>query len=359
MYKIMQHCFGKDNSGGPINAFNRLLTYSKNQYSTLRQLEPAGGINLVLLIKFIYEIKQAKPTLIHVRGLGNEGFHAALAAKIANVPIILLSIHGTHRDLTSKYNPIRRFIVVNILEKITLNLATDVVTVSEVASRREFLSKYSYKLKTPIPNGVPIPSLIDINTKNEIRKSLGISSEEIVAICVSRVTKEKGFLVLAKALKLIDNPALPFTLLIVGGSDDPDLFKRAFSGLKYIKIEFIGHVKDVNRFLSISDLFIFPSLHENLSNALLEALSFSLPVIATNVGGNTEVLKQGGGVLVEKNSHTELAEVITTLIEDTQLRVKHSNQARENIIKNYSIDKMVQQWEDLYQDLLEKYNNVT
>jgi hypothetical protein len=57
MSKIMQHCFGADNSGGPINAFNRLIKYSKYQYSTIRQLEPAGGLNKKLINNFITEIK--------------------------------------------------------------------------------------------------------------------------------------------------------------------------------------------------------------------------------------------------------------------------------------------------------------
>ena len=103
----MQHCFGLDHSGGPINAFNRLISYSKYEYSVIRQFNPAGGIDRSLINHFIEEIKIHKPQLIHIRGLGNEGFHAALAAKIAGVPHILVSIHGTHRDLKYHSNPIK------------------------------------------------------------------------------------------------------------------------------------------------------------------------------------------------------------------------------------------------------------
>ena len=58
----MQHCFGVDNSGGPINAFNRLIKYSKYEYSTIRQNFPAGGINRGLIDEFVKNIKKERAT---------------------------------------------------------------------------------------------------------------------------------------------------------------------------------------------------------------------------------------------------------------------------------------------------------
>lgn len=352
MSKIMQHCFGADNSGGPINAFNRLIKYSKYQYSTIRQLEPAGRLNKKLINHFITEIKKQKPDLIHIRGLGNEGFHAALAAKIAGVPNILVSIHGTHRDLKYHSNPLKKWIMVNIFERLTLNFATDIVTVCEYASTRDFLKPYQNKLKGVIPNGAEIPELLSSENILQIKERLGISFDQRVGICVSRITIEKGYLVLAEALKKIDQEENKFLLLIIGGGDDDNSIKNSCLGLKYIDVRFIGHVKNVNEYLAISDFFIFPTFHENLSNALIEAMSYQIPAIATAVGGNSEVIQKGGGVLIESNNVDELANSIEKFIHETKLTNSLGLLARKNIVNNYSIKKMVSSWEKLYEQIL-------
>lgn len=352
MSKVMQHCFGVDNSGGPINAFNRLIKYSKYEYSTIRQLEPAGGLNKQLINNFITEIKKKKPDLIHIRGLGNEGFHAALAAKIVGVPNILVSIHGTHRDLKYHSNPLKKWIMVNIFERLTLNFATDIVTVCEYAATRDFLKPYKSKLRGTVPNGAEIPELLSKNTILEIKEKLGISTEKRIGVCVSRITVEKGYLILAEALKKIDKEGSPFLLLIVGGGDDDHSIRKSYLGLKNIEVKFIGHVKNVNEYLSISDFFIFPTFHENLSNALIEAMSYQIPAIATAVGGNSEVIQKGGGVLIESNNVDELANSIEKFLHETKLTNSLGLLARENIINNYSIKKMVSSWEKLYEQIL-------
>lgn len=352
MLKIMQHCFGKDNSGGPINAFNRLLENSKYTYSKIRQLEPAGGFNKKLISEFVNQMKLEQPQLIHIRGLGNEGFHAALAAKIAGVPNILVSIHGTHRDLVADFHPFKKWIVVNILEKITLAIATDIVTVCDFAQKRSFLNPYYKKVRNPISNGVPIPKLIDKVEVIELRKKFSIDENSLVGICVSRINVEKGYLVLANALKKIDKKENKFVLLIVGGGDEDGFISSSYLGLKFIEVKFIGHVANVGEYLSISNFFIFPTFHENLSNALIEAMSYQLPVIATSVGGNTEVVKKGGGLLIEPNNVESLALSVKRFLHNPELMLELGLEARKNIINNYSVTKMVVAWESLYCNIL-------
>lgn len=351
---IMQHCFGKEGSGGPINAYMRLISNSKYSYSSIIQLDAAGGLNISLIKKFVNEIKKENPKLIHIRGLGNEGFHAALAAKIAGVPNILVSIHGTHRDLKYHSNPLKKWIIVNIFEQLTLKFATDIVTVCEYASSRDFLKPYQNKLRGWVSNGVYLPNLTNKKDKDAFKGELNIKKNIRVGICVSRITVEKGYLILAEALKKIDKPDNKFLLLIVGGGDGNGEINSYYSDLKFIKVQFIGHVDNVGKYLSISDFFIFPSLHENLSNALIEAMSYQLPVVATDVGGNTEVLQKGGGVLVKSNDPDDLAEKIQFFLENNDFIESMGKLARTNIEKNYSLDRMVNSWENLYESILYK-----
>src|SRR5690606_7296629 len=146
------------------------------------------------------------------------------------------------------------------------------------------------------------------NDTGIFKSELNIEQNIRVGICVSRITIEKGYVILAEALKKIDKPENKFLLLIVGGGDENGEISSYYSNLIFIKVQFIGHTNSVEKYLSISDFFIFPSLHENLSNALIEAMSYQLPVIATDVGGNTEVLQKGGGLLIKPNDPNDLAE---------------------------------------------------
>lgn len=291
---IVQHCFGKNNSGGPVVALEHLISKSGMNFDVIRQIEGANGIDLKLLRKFFLKLKELKPELIHVRGLGNEGFHAVLAARLAGVPNILVSIHGTHRDLKYPNNKIKHWLVVHILESLTILMATHIATVCEYAAARPFLKRHYKKLVAVVPNGVDLPNPIDFDLSS-IRSEFNIPNNIPIGISVSRITKEKGYLILASALHKLDSTGCPFVVLIVGDGDENLEIRDSFNGLKNISVHFLGHRHDVGNFLRQSDFFIFPSLHENLSNALLEAMSHGLPVIATQTGGNTELVEQGGG----------------------------------------------------------------
>lgn len=350
MVKIVQHCFGQPASGGPVVAMERLILNSPLKYIVMRQLDAAGGINLFLLLRFVIFLRRERPALIHVRGLGNEGFHAALAAKLAGVPNILVSVHGTHRDLHFSGNLLRHWVVVNVLEDLTLKMSTHIATVCEYAASRSFLQPYSSKLISVVPNGVDFPP----NVKNCgcIRSEFNIPSSVPLAVTVSRVTKEKGYLVLAEALQILDLEGLTFALIIVGGGDEGGYIRGLFDRLVNIDVRFAGHRNDVSGFLAESDFFVFPTLHENLSNALLEAMSFGLPVVATDTGGNTEVLRRGGGVLVPVGDPLSLARGMQKLIESTEIRNKLGDEASDIVCNHYSVQHMVKNWLKVYQDIL-------
>lgn len=349
--RIVQHCFGADGSGGPIVAFERLLKKSKLQYGQIRQVSATGGFSIPLLRQFISELRSYGPELVHVRGLGNEGFHAALAARLAGVPNILVSIHGTQRDLTKPGNRLRQFIVVYVLEPLTLLMATHIATVCEFAARRPFLKHYQHKLVGVVPNGVDVPDVV-VARSGDHRAHWGIPEDWTVGVCVSRITAEKGYLVLAHALARLDEHAHNFAVFIVGGGDERGEIRSHFKGLKNIKVLFVGHQNNVREFLTNSGFFIFPSLHENLSNALIEAMSYGLPVIATDVGGNTEVVGRGGGVLVPVGDSEALAGAIKRFLDDPGLLGQLGEEARENVFRHYSIQQMVTGWERIYARIL-------
>lgn len=348
---IVQHCFGSSGSGGPVMAMERLLRHAPVKFGELRQTEAAGGLSLVLLRRFVQELRQMRPELVHVRGLGNEGFHAALAARLAGVPKILVSVHGTHRDLQFPGDRLKHWIVVRVLEPLTLAMATHIATVCEYAASRSFLRRHRDKVVAVVSNGVDMPAA-SVSTLPSVQAEFELPQGLPLAVTVSRITKEKGYLTLAAALHELDTKGLCFALLIVGGGDELGVIRAHFEGLRNIVVRFVGHRQDVARFLSQSDFFIFPSLHENLSNALLEAMSHGLPAIATRTGGNTELLGKGGGVLVPTGESEPLASAINEFLNNSELRRRLAAEAVDVVRRYYSIDGMVNKWLVVYEKIL-------
>jgi len=348
---IAQHSFGRDGTGGPVMAMERLIRSSPVEFGELRQLQGAGGLNFALLLEFVRDLRQMRPELLHVRGLGNEGFHAALAGRLAGVPKILVSVHGTHRDLQFPENRLKHWVVIRILEPMTLLFATHIATVCEYAAQRSFLRRYNHKLVAVVPNGVDLPTA-GVLSLPSIRDEFNLPHDQPLAVTVSRITKEKGYLTLASALHALDGEGQRFSLLIVGGGDDLGEISARFEGLRNIVVRFVGHRSDVARFLSQANFFVFPSLHENLSNALLEAMSHGLPVVATQTGGNTEVVTKGGGVLVPPGEPAPLAQAIREFLENEELRHRLGVEALEVVKKSYSVERMVKQWLSVYEQIL-------
>lgn len=351
MAVILQHCSGKSGAGGPATALNRFLDFSSVRYPVIWQDRPAGGFSIKLLNDMIREIRMYRPDLIHVRGLGNEGFHATLAARFAKVPKILVSIHGSHRDLVRPKNKLRKSIVSNVLEPFTLANASAIVTVCEFASNREFLRPYKHKMLPPVPNGVVLPKLIH-NIKDMKCQYSDLLSNSLTAITVSRLTREKGYEDLAASLKIIQQRGYAMNLIIVGSGEDENEIKSYFKGLNKIAVKFVGHQNDVSTFLQMADFFVFPTWSENLSNALLEAMACGLPVIATDVGGNREIVNKGGGIIVPVRDTLEFANSIETLLNSSEIRAELSNSALNTILNNYTVDHMVRGWEHTYNRIL-------
>lgn len=351
---VVQHVFGAANSGGPIVALDRLTAANlENEFVFHRmpQPGPAGGINLGLLSHFRKEVLRIRPDMVHVRGLGNEGFHGALAARLAGVKRILVSVHGTVRDLQFPGSRFRNALVRDALEPATLRMASHILTVCHFAAKREFLHPHRNKLIGVVHNGVEIPAR-GAGRSSEFRKQFGVGADDVVAVCVSRITREKGYFLLAESLAKLPVLERVLHLWIVGDGPDRAEIEAAMPRRNDLEVRFLGHRTDVGRVLEEGDFFLFPSLHENLSNALLEAMSHGLPAIAFAVGGNTEVVVSDTGVLIPLGNVDSFSTAIARYVLDSDVRQVHGEFAREHVAKNFSMRNMIEGMFDVYRRVL-------
>lgn len=350
---IVQHVAGQPGHGGPATALSHLLNSSlseKYHQVTMRQSRPAGGINPTIIAEFVRLLRSVHPDIVHVRGLGNEGFHGALAARLAGCPRILLSIHGTVRDLQSTPS-VRRRVLVKALEPASLRIATHISAVCRSATERGYLDRVRHKIVGVVPNGTDI---IPTNShlRSRLRTELDVKPHDVAIIVVGRLSLEKGHHVLAEAIGALGSQTSKIVLLVVGAGPDRGVIESAYGSVEGLRFRMLGHRQDVRELLTAADIFAFPSLHENLSNALIEALAAGLPVVASAVGGNVEVLERGGGELVPPGDPLALAAGLKRLVVDADGRRLMGADGQRIVAEHFSTERMVAGWDEIYQRVL-------
>lgn len=229
--------------------------------------------------------------------------------------------------------PLKKHTVKNILLKSTLNKAETIYTLLE--NQKELL-----KPLTANKNIKSIPPKIEI--KNKWEKRMQNRNNKIEILSVGRLVNHKGHDILIKALKEM---VLDFKLTIVG--DGPEYKKLILLIKKYElseKVKILRGLED-NQLQNIykqSDIFILPSLElnsgrEGFGIALLEAMSYSLPIIASNSGGISEVLGNGKyGILVTPGDPKSIKESIVRLKKDLKLQNDLTNRAYNHLLENYA-----------------------
>ncbi|MFA5316563.1 MAG: glycosyltransferase family 4 protein [Dehalococcoidales bacterium] len=205
-----------------------------------------------------------------------------------------------------------------------------------------------------IPNGIDVDKYdIDVNEKT-VKDKLGITDDKIVICCIGRLSPQKGHFYLLNAAKEVIKAYRNVIFLLVGdGPLKKDLENLSSElGIKN-NIIFTGYRDDVKDILGISRLFVMPSSSEGTPMALLEAMASGRAVIATNVGGIPEVIKDGfNGILIKPKDAKGMAEAIIRLLGNKVMMGDYGNNAKACIKSNYSSEVMTEKYENLYKELL-------
>ncbi len=190
--------------------------------------------------------------------------------------------------------------------------------------------------------------------EKERRKStIGYGGKTLV-LFAGRLVHRKGVEFLLKAWQGI-SPGFPDARLLLLG-DGPLLaqLEEMASTLGISKsARFIGRVDNVAEYLRAADIFVLPSLQEGLSNALLEAMASGTAVLATRIGGVTDVVEDNvDGILVRPGDVVSMAEGLRLLLEDEPVRGRCSSSAAEKMHRLYSLESRVEKYITLYRDIL-------
>ena len=206
-----------------------------------------------------------------------------------------------------------------------------------------------------VNNGIDQVKFNPGRTFSDVRAELGIGKEETLVLFIARFTSHKQPMVLLRAFSKLASVDPSLRLLMVGDGDQKQealaFAKQASLNERVIFLPFRSDVPDV---LAAADIFVLPSLWEGLPIGLLEAMAMGKAVIASNVDGSREVVKnEANGLLIETASLEEnLAAALSRLATDRTLRATLGAQAVRTVNENFNAAVMTNQIEQIYMELI-------
>jgi len=244
--------------------------------------------------------------------------------------------------------------IIKVLYKLISNFANKIIAVSKDTEKDLADGGVSKnKIKT-LYIGVDTKyffPLTLIETEKE-KKRIGILQKNHIIGFIGTVNKEKGIEDFVDVSKRILDKSQNVNFLIVGDGPMLNIIKEEVKRLKintnYI---FTGFIDDVKKYIGVLDLLFFPTKHnEGISMSLLETMSVGKVVVARDIGGNSEVINKNNGYLYTDNKN--IADFITGLLKNREKLENIGRNARDEIIKNFDINKNVKNFYGLFKNLM-------
>jgi len=205
-----------------------------------------------------------------------------------------------------------------------------------------------------LENAIDVSEYKRQRTITEAKTLLGLPTSGKLIGSVGRLSAEKGFDNLIRALADLLTRGHDLHLLIVGEGDDRPRLESMLATLQLqSRVHLVGWQADVRPYFEAMDIFALSSLREGLPNVVLEAMAFGVPVVATRVAGVPRLLSQGRiGSLVEPGDIRGLAEAIQELLRNPGLRAEYATSGRETVHSRYSFSRRMQRLAQAYDRLL-------
>ena len=300
--------------------------------------DPRGILRLVRMVR------EWRPDVVH-----SHMVHANLLARLlrifAPVPVLVSTIHNVYeggRLLMAGY-------------RLTNSLADHMTAVSQAAADRFVRDGIVPKqLLTVIPNGVDTERFENVpgSAREALRNSLGLG-DEFVWMAVGRFEVAKDYPNLLRAFARVREGQKDTVLLLVGGGSLQGETEALAQSLSLTTaVRFLGIRSDVPELMSAADAYVMSSAWEGMPIVLFEAAAAALPVVATLVGGNQEVVRhEETGFLVPPNDSDSLGHAMQRLMRSPEAeRRSMGRRGREYVQRQYRLGRVVDRWEEVYRE---------
>jgi len=302
-----------------------------------RQISPFRDIKV--LLKLVAYMRKEKPSIVYTL-TPKAGLLGMIASWISRVPHRVHCVVGLpHLEAQGK-----RKTILTVTEKITYFFASQIY-----CNSLNLQKVVSFMTRKPVGvigngsvNGVDTEYFKDRMTqenKVDIIESLGFSKSDFIITFVGRIVKDKGINELLNVFEKLSQKYLDIKLLLIGdykNETDPISAKSMQIIQENPSVKYLEFQEDVGEFMSISKLFVLPSYREGLPNVLIEAGSYGIPLVATDINGCNEIIRDNeNGLLVKKKDEEELSDAIEKFITDREFYQNIQSNVRESIVSRY------------------------
>ena len=288
-----------------------------------------------------------RPDIVHSRNWSC--VDAIIGARMAGVPIVVHSEHGREAADPEGRNAVRR-----LGRRLLAPMVTQFVTVSRDLARWliEDIGLPGRKVLS-ICNGVDTQRFSPAG-RQAARVAFGFEAGSIVIGTVGRLDPVKDQAGLLRAFARLTDDVRAVLVIAGDGPCRADLESAISEFGIGGRVHMLGERDDIARVMAALDVFVLSSVGEGISNTILEAMATGLPVVATRVGGNPELVTEGTtGFLVEARSAEELARSLRRYLEDPALAARHGRAGRERAESEFSFERMEAAYHQLYERLLD------
>jgi sugar transferase (PEP-CTERM/EpsH1 system associated) len=296
-------------------------------------LRPGNDVRMPLRLAKLF--RKLRTDVVHTRN-AEALFYGVLGAKLAGVRHIIHSEHGR----TFPEKPMRALVQRCLMRFVDYSFAVS-ARLKEDLAREIGVDRNRLDI---IYNGVDFKRFSTERPRS--------NSGRIVIGSVGRLELVKNYALLIRAMAAMP-PQLQCRLVLVGdGSERARLESLAMQLGVHERVEFAGHRDDVPHVLQGLDVFVLPSLSEGMSNTILEAMASGAAIVASDVGGNRELIEHGvTGLLFASNDVEQLIEALTQMCADILTRQRLALAASAHAREKFSMEAMLARYEEMYRNV--------
>jgi len=310
--------------------------------------------DFMALFQIIKLIKKIKPDIIHLNSskisiLGSlaVGIIRGYSFKNSRPIRVIYTVHGW--VFNEPMSSLKRLFY-QYAEKITALFKDKLICVSQFDYDLACQYKIAPQRKlVMIHNGIKEVKFL---SREEARVKLNVDNEKFVIGSIGNLYKNKGFKYLIEATKeLVANNSQLTTIIIGEGQGRNNLEKLIKEYNLENNIILAGRIENASELLLAFDIYVCSSVKEGLSYTIIEAMQSGLPIVATNVGGNPELIKdQETGFLIKPNDPGILASKINEIINNPDLMQEQSTKARIKALEEFNLETMIKKTKAVYLD---------
>ena len=314
-------------------------------------VQPVDPVNdLAALARLTRFLLKRKYHIVHTHN-SKTGFIGRLAGRLAQVPVVIHTVHGF--SFHAQESALRRRIFC-FLERMAAGWADRMIFISQPLidwAWKEKIVRDAKKI-SKIYSGIETDKFAPVieTQKRANRRTWNIPADAFVIGIVSKLWEGKGHATLIEGFSLAASAVPGCRLVIVGeGPLRPELENLARRKGVEDKVVLTGFQREVAQMISMFDLAVLPSFFEGMGRVLLEAMAMGIPVIGSDVGGIPDLVRQGKeGLLISPGDPLALAEAIRAVASNPQMAKKMGDAGKKRVSEQFSARDMVRRIERVY-----------